>query len=135
MYCGCPLPGNTIGQRLNHLTRRLSGLEASEELIPPDRPDALQATHPSDHNYVQGHSPLFDMARKQLQENIRKRKERDVKHYQKRKLDEKTYKRMKAHDVAFLYPVPFVDSTTSPCVAVGEIRAHAIQVVSSLLFI
>lgn len=119
MHCGCPLPGNTIGQRLNRLTRRLSGSRVHDGLHPPDRPDALQATHPSEHNSIPGNSPLSEGARKLRQEKIKKRKERDLKEYQKGKLDEKTYKRMEGHDVAFLYPVPFFVPIVAGCVSLG----------------
>jgi hypothetical protein len=51
-YCGCPLPGDTIGQRLSRLISLTHPPEPPSQLVPPDRPDLLAATHASDHNAV-----------------------------------------------------------------------------------
>ncbi|KIJ93443.1 hypothetical protein K443DRAFT_135047 [Laccaria amethystina LaAM-08-1] len=51
-YCGCPLPGDTIGQRLSRLICLTHPPEPPSQLVPPDRPDLLAATHASDHNAV-----------------------------------------------------------------------------------
>uniref|UniRef100_A0A8H8CLD4 Uncharacterized protein n=1 Tax=Psilocybe cubensis TaxID=181762 RepID=A0A8H8CLD4_PSICU len=54
-YCGCPTVGDTIGERLLHAIEHKSKAKAKSTtlLIPPtDQPDALSATHPSDHNSV-----------------------------------------------------------------------------------
>lgn len=50
-YCGCPLPGDTIGQRLSRIVGKYAP-PAPSHLLPVDRPDFLSATHPSDHNAV-----------------------------------------------------------------------------------
>ncbi len=49
-HCGCPIPGDGIGKKLE----RLIGLQkpVPSQLVPYDRPDLLSATHPSDHNAV-----------------------------------------------------------------------------------
>ena len=57
-HCGCPVPGNSIGQRLSQMIglRRYSTSSSQpspSHLLPPDRSDLLSATHPSDHNAVQ----------------------------------------------------------------------------------
>ncbi|EIW76441.1 hypothetical protein CONPUDRAFT_158469 [Coniophora puteana RWD-64-598 SS2] len=51
MHCGCPLPGDTLGQKLKRLVNRHAPPEA-EALLPTDTPLALAATHPSEHNAV-----------------------------------------------------------------------------------
>lgn len=51
-YCGCPLPGDTIGQRLSRLISLTPTPQPPSQLVPPDRPDLLAATHASDHNAV-----------------------------------------------------------------------------------
>ena len=51
-YCGCPLPGDTIGQRLSRLISLSHTPQPPSQLVPPDRPDLLAATHASDHNAV-----------------------------------------------------------------------------------
>ena len=83
-------------------------------LVPPRRPDALEATHASEHNAVfevdpRTQQPVVDAAsRKAREEKAQKRKERDAKEYKAGKLDEDEYRTRSAHDAAFLYPVPFV---------------------------
>ncbi|KAJ7061512.1 hypothetical protein C8F01DRAFT_141769 [Mycena amicta] len=48
-YCGCPLPGATVGQRLS----RLVGTKGNPSYLqPPQLEKSLNATHPSDHNAV-----------------------------------------------------------------------------------
>lgn len=49
-HCGCPIPGDSIGQKLS----RLIGAQSTppSHLLPFNRPDLLSATHPSDHNAV-----------------------------------------------------------------------------------
>ncbi|KAK7469974.1 hypothetical protein VKT23_001411 [Stygiomarasmius scandens] len=57
-HCGCPIPGNTIGQKLSRLTRILTSepqtsTNSSSPVYPgTDTPPegAWHATHPSDHN-------------------------------------------------------------------------------------
>ncbi|KDR74375.1 hypothetical protein GALMADRAFT_280353 [Galerina marginata CBS 339.88] len=52
-HCGCPIPGDTIGQRLSRIVGVYSSPSAPpSHLMPFDRPDLLSATHPSDHNAV-----------------------------------------------------------------------------------
>lgn len=52
-HCGCPIPGDTIGQRLSRMVGIHSRTPASSShLVPIDRPDTLAATHASDHNAV-----------------------------------------------------------------------------------
>ncbi|KAK7442085.1 hypothetical protein VKT23_016359 [Stygiomarasmius scandens] len=51
VYCGCPISGETIGQKLTRLVGIQNNLK-QQYLSPPDRPGARDATHPSDHNAV-----------------------------------------------------------------------------------
>ncbi|KAK6993013.1 hypothetical protein R3P38DRAFT_3079281 [Favolaschia claudopus] len=53
-HCGCPLPSDTIGQRLSRLARPISLAPSRDPsyLIPPDCAHLRAATHPSDHNAV-----------------------------------------------------------------------------------
>lgn len=53
-HCGCPLPGTTIGQRLSKfISSRSEPIAPPSQLVPPaSRPDALAATHASEHNSV-----------------------------------------------------------------------------------
>ena len=122
-YCGCPLPGDTIGQKLSRLTRRFSSLSADKNgLIPPHRTDALSATHASEHNSVEltGHEATNQAQRKKREEKIRKRRERDEKNVRDGKMGADVLARGNAHDAAFLYPVPFVMyAPLSACVSVG----------------
>ncbi|KAF8165958.1 hypothetical protein B0H34DRAFT_648995 [Crassisporium funariophilum] len=49
-HCGCPIPGDSIGQRLSRLIS--TPTTPPSHLLPFNRPDLLSATHPSDHNAV-----------------------------------------------------------------------------------
>ena len=86
-------------------------------LVPPHRQDALSATHASEHNAVfqvdsRTQQPVIDAAAsKAREEKVQKMKERDAKDFEAGKLDEEEYRARSAHDVAFLYPVPFYAAT------------------------
>lgn len=120
MHCGCPLPGNTIGQRLKRLRALLDDSKPPSDLSalhPPTHPHdsaAFSGTHPSDHNSVHiekpkslsSHTdpvPLAD-ARAHLMKSLR---ERDAKAMRKGRMDQVQYQRGEGHDFAFLTPVPF----------------------------
>ena len=115
------MPGDTIGQRLSRLKRRLSSANPSNGLIPPHRKDALSATHASEHNCVQvQHGGLTEAQRKKRADKVRKRRERDEKNVRDGKLDPETLRRRDEHEAAFLYPVPFYAyMPIGACVAVG----------------
>lgn len=105
-HCGCPLPGDTIGQRLSRLVG--NGKNPSY-LIPPKRDDLLAATHPSDHNAVFAfhHKSASEFAQRRRRLKIEKRQQRDLKREQAGKLDRRNVQ----HDPAFLVPVPLYYSS------------------------
>lgn len=120
MHCGCPLPGNTIGQRLKRLTSILTSQSASARsdpsLCPPSHHATVyNGTHPSDHNCVR--VPMIQQGKKGQKDDVtfsdarakemKARRERDAKAVQQGKMDELQYKRGEGHDAAFLVPVPF----------------------------
>ncbi|THH07932.1 hypothetical protein EW146_g9155, partial [Bondarzewia mesenterica] len=108
MYCGCPLPGDTIGQKLTRLVQHMSNKPyTSSELSPPELPDLLAATHPSDHNgiTVQG-LPSAVMQRHLRQVKLQRRRVRDSARVKDGRMDKRTYQRGVDHSPAFLYPVP-----------------------------
>ncbi|CAL1714287.1 unnamed protein product [Somion occarium] len=121
MHCGCPLPGDTIGQKLTRLTNRLSISRLSDptgtSLHPPNHTDALSATHPSEHNSVELNSPSATAARKARLQKLKQRRERDAKKVEQGKMDKEAYDRGSAHDAAFLYPVPFYYPPVIGCAA------------------
>ncbi|KAK7035892.1 hypothetical protein R3P38DRAFT_3484110 [Favolaschia claudopus] len=95
-HCGCPLPGDTVGQRLSRLVGHGSN---PSYLVPPNRDDLLAATHPSDHNavYAFHHKAKSEAARRKRRAQIAKRQKRDA----------ISGRRTRApHDPAFLVPVP-----------------------------
>ncbi|KAF9463652.1 hypothetical protein BDZ94DRAFT_1192440, partial [Collybia nuda] len=105
-HCGCPLPGETIGQKLLRLIS--SYTQSPSYLVPPDRPDLLAATHPSDHNAVfamhqQKSGERAQAARRRKFEKRRKQEEQLIK---EGKLDPRVAERTRAHEQAFLVPVP-----------------------------
>ncbi|KAH8103957.1 hypothetical protein BXZ70DRAFT_888620 [Cristinia sonorae] len=120
MHCGCPLPGDTVGQRLSRLTSRFkspqpppafpSSTPTTNPLNPPRHPDALSATHPSEHNCVSdpnANTHTSEATRAKRIEKMRKRRERDAKLVEKGKMSKREYDRGAEHDLPFLYPVPF----------------------------
>lgn len=123
-YCGCPLPGDTLGQRLSRLKHRLSlsGGGASA-LVPPRRADARGATHASEHNSVslaplgESFAALADSKRRLREEKIARRRERDERLVREGKLDPDAARACEGHQVAFLYPVPFYAPPVAGCVA------------------
>jgi hypothetical protein len=62
-HCGCPIPGDGIGKKLE----RLIGLQkpAPFQLVPYNRADLLSATHPSDHNAVR-YTPSTETVHKRM---------------------------------------------------------------------
>lgn len=140
-YCGCPLPGDTIGQRFTRLKHRLSvSTPGATGLIPPRRPDALAATHASEHNsvYTGPKDPAHvDAGRKAREEKVKKRRQRDEELVRKGKLDEATLRRNADHEVAFLYPIAFYGQPVFGCVATGDwgygVGDFGCVVVSSIL--
>jgi hypothetical protein len=103
MHCGCPLPGETIGQKISGLGGK--PLKNRISLVPPDDIDLLGGTHPSDHNavYAFHHGEMNEGARKARQEKFKRRKERHAELVRKGKREPG---RGGAHDTAFLMPFP-----------------------------
>ncbi|KAJ7119045.1 hypothetical protein C8R44DRAFT_625746 [Mycena epipterygia] len=95
-HCGCPLPGDTIGQRLSRLVRH----GTTSYLVPPARDSLLAATHPSDHNAVFPfhYKKTAEAAQRRRREKIAKRTQRDI--------ERGARAPNTRHDPAFLIPVP-----------------------------
>lgn len=112
VHCGCPLPGETIRQKLLNLINSYE--PRATHLIPPrERSDLLAATHPSDHNAVYAlhdkHHSEVSQARRR--EKFKERQERDIGLAKRGKLDRKRVDRSYGHDPAFLVPVPYYPVT------------------------
>ncbi|KAK0190289.1 hypothetical protein F5146DRAFT_1043593 [Armillaria mellea] len=106
-HCGCPLPGDTIGQRLSRLVSIHKQSGPPSHLVPPrDRSDLLAATHPSDHNAVYS----FDALRRARLE----KRERRIKREEGKGISRN---RSVGHDPAFLVPVPLYFGYGTGCVA------------------
>lgn len=126
MHCGCPLPGDTVGKRLKNLVRHLkakssassSSASVDYRLVPPHRPDALSATHASEHNSVQlaGNEDATEANRVVRVNEARRRRERDQERVGRGEMDGEVWRRGFAHEAAFLYPVPL--ESRAPPVAV-----------------
>ncbi|KAK0190266.1 hypothetical protein F5146DRAFT_1193644 [Armillaria mellea] len=114
-YCGCPLPGNTIGQRLRRLKSMLKQSWPPSYLFPPpDRNDLLAATHPSDHNavYLTDHKEQVDAQRRARLAKRQRRIMRD---------EEKGIRRNSVdHDPAFLAPTPLYFNDDARYVAITD---------------
>ena len=88
-----------------------------------------------------GHEVATEAQRRRRAEKMRKRRERDEKSVRDGKMDADTLQRGSAHDVAFLYPVPFMYfAPVAGCVSVGGWNGGtcaggaACAVVSGLLY-
>ncbi|KZT67388.1 hypothetical protein DAEQUDRAFT_713656 [Daedalea quercina L-15889] len=116
-YCGCPLPGDTIGDKLQRLTRKLvASKEQGSSLRPPAHPDIPPATHASEHNAVQAlrngalssrQTAKLHHQRRQRQKKTQERRERDARRVRRGELDPEQYRLGEMHYPAFLTPVPF----------------------------
>lgn len=108
MHCGCPLPGDTIGQKLSSKLKLNNNSQKPSYLLPPENPDILQATHPSDHNSVFAfhHEGQSEASRRNRRAKALKRRQRDAENVQKGKLDREAYERGDGHGQAFLMPIP-----------------------------
>ncbi|KAG2370303.1 hypothetical protein BDR07DRAFT_1265614 [Suillus spraguei] len=110
MHCGCPLPGDTIGQKLRRL---LSSRPTDNVLLLPPKSDARAATHPSDHNAV---FALHDMSA-----SLRRRENRERKAETRKLRAERNGRAVRGenvdHEIAFLYPVPMFYYYPGGCVA------------------
>ncbi|KAG6917558.1 hypothetical protein DXG01_002027 [Tephrocybe rancida] len=128
IYCGCPVPGKTMGRRLSNLLNSsptTSRVRAPSYLIPLDRSDLLSSTHPSDHNSVIFTGTLE--SRKQIYDDQERRREKLNKlriqesKSGSKKSDSKKDVPRKASDTlfgtAFLLPIPYHSSVS--CVANG----------------
>jgi hypothetical protein len=118
-YCGCPIPGETIAQKVARVIKADHAIPS--QLVPPNRDDLLAATHPSDHNAV------FAMHRKWSSQKSQKNRRKKFARRQKANaalakvglLDERDIERSHGHHPAFLMPVPlyYYDSVGAGCVA------------------
>ncbi|KAG2747340.1 hypothetical protein P692DRAFT_20935613, partial [Suillus brevipes Sb2] len=111
MHCRCPLPGDTIGQKLRRL---LSSQANNNVLLLPPKSDARAATHPSDHNAV--------FALHNMSTSMRHRENRARKAEMRRLRAEQDGRAVKRdgnvdHGIAFLYPVPMFYYYPGGCVA------------------
>lgn len=106
-YCGCPLSGTSTGQRLARFQSRL-GLRdvtiSQDDLRPPQREDALLATHASDHNCAFKAKQYSYSIRKVRAQEISERRVRDIKHVRNGKVSEDIVNRGLSHNAAFLVP-------------------------------
>ncbi|KAG6334620.1 hypothetical protein ID866_4472 [Astraeus odoratus] len=121
MYCGCPPPGETLGQRIRrtlsiaHLKDKPATVDAS--LIPPEDTSARAATHPSDHNAL----PIMGQrAREKRMKQFRERRAKEEKRLAKEgdKKTKTTFEQLD-HQPAFLAPVPLPNSYSAPAATGG----------------
>ncbi|KII90656.1 hypothetical protein PLICRDRAFT_697162 [Plicaturopsis crispa FD-325 SS-3] len=91
MYCGCPLPGETIGQKIKRMSKNY---RLQHDFLRPPENEVLAATHPS------------DKARERRTAKQEARRQRDAKYLERGKMDRAAYERGAQHDSAFIYPVP-----------------------------
>jgi hypothetical protein len=119
MHCGCPLPGNTIGQKL--MSKVLFGRTERPSLLPPANTNILQGTHPSDHNAVFAfhQEAQRESLRRSRREKASKRRQRDAEKVQKGQLDQRAYERGEGHDQAFLTAIPLYYSGRGVAGCVG----------------
>ncbi|KAH9002363.1 hypothetical protein EDB86DRAFT_2827331 [Lactarius hatsudake] len=122
--CGCPLPGNTIGQKLARLVP-LSGSKhyPLARLAPPaDQPGILAASHPSDHNTVAVLGlPNNSAAKAQRDSKALRRGEREVSRVRRGEISQEEFERNAGHSAPFLVPVPLTSATVLPGIPLGHV--------------
>jgi len=124
--CGCPLPGNTIGQRLARLvTHAGSKHYPLSRLAPPaDQPEILAASHPSDHNTVAVLGlPSNTTAKAQRETKAFRRREREASRMRKGEMTQEEFKRNAEHTVPFLVPVSLTPAAMTPCTPPGQVMS------------
>lgn len=124
--CGCPLPGNTIGQRFaRFVTHAGSRHYPLSRLAPPtDQPEILAASHPSDHNTVAVLGlPSNTTAKAQRESKAFRRREREASRLQKGEITQEEFKRNVEHTVPFLVPVPLTSAVMTPCTPLGQVMS------------
>lgn len=124
--CGCPLPGNTIGQKLARLVP-LSGSKhyPSARLAPPvDQPEILAGSHPSDHNTIAVLGlPNNSTAKAQRDVKALRRREREVCRVRKGEISQEEFERNAGHAAPFLVPVPLTPATVLPITPFGQVTS------------
>jgi hypothetical protein len=124
--CGCPLPGNTIGQRFARLvTHAGSKHYPLSRLAPPaDQPEILAASHPSDHNTVAVLGlPSNTTAKAQRESKAFRRREREASRMRKGEMTQEEFKRNAEHTVPFLVPVPLTPAVMTPYTPLGQVMS------------
>ncbi|KIK81036.1 hypothetical protein PAXRUDRAFT_15460 [Paxillus rubicundulus Ve08.2h10] len=113
-YCGCPLPGTTLGQKLRRALSSHTPV-AHSALRPPS--EAAVGTHPSDHNAVFAmHNAKASLrAREQRQQKTERRRLREEREMQAVNRDGRR-SLGPVHGQAFLYPVPLYYAPIGGCV-------------------
>ncbi|KAI0049887.1 hypothetical protein FA95DRAFT_1488384 [Auriscalpium vulgare] len=114
MQCGCPLPGDTIGQKLSRIASRSYPQSALSP--PPELPELLVASHPSDHNSVAVPAlPHYKANHRAFEKKMQRRRDRAAR-------DGTSSKEQFDHGglgfaPAFLVPVPLLWGEAGACVA------------------
>jgi hypothetical protein len=124
--CGCPLPGNTIGQRLARLvTHAGSRHYPLSRLAPPaDQPEILAASHASDHNTIAVLGlPSNTSAKSQRESKAFRRREREASRLRKGEMTEEEFKRNAEHTVPFLVPVPLTPTAMTSHTPLGQVTS------------
>lgn len=128
-YCGCPIPGDSIGKKLSRLISVSTASQQRSPLVPQDRGDILASTHPSDHDAVHffrqdryTDCPVEKRAEKEWNSSTRFLYDEERAKLNKAKEKNKSQKNdllAKTHDIAFLIPIPIYSASISKpqCVA------------------
>ncbi|KAF8655057.1 hypothetical protein AX16_003258 [Volvariella volvacea WC 439] len=136
-YCGCPMPGETIGQKLSRLIqhdRDSSGSQDIPSLLLPvsNRDDSMLATHPSDHNsvFAMHQRANAESSRRERKYKNTRRREREMERHKKEQGKKKKDKEKdsalaevlsaaaeltSSWDPAFLTPVPYQSHPAAGC--------------------
>jgi len=123
--CGCPLPGNTLAQRLARLVPHAGSRHYPlSRLAPPaDQPEIPAASHPSDHNTVAVLGLRSNSSAKaQRESKAFRRREREASRVRKGELTQEEFERNAGHAAPFLVPVPLTPAaSTVPVTPLGQV--------------
>jgi hypothetical protein len=122
--CGCPLPGNTISQRLARLVSHPGSRHYPLSRIAPpaDQPEILAASHPSDHNTIAVLGlPNNANAKAQRENKALRRREREASRMRKGEMTREEFERNAGHTAPFLVPVPLSPPGPVPVTPLGQV--------------
>jgi hypothetical protein len=91
---------------------------------PPDQPEILAASHPSDHNTMAVLGLSSNTTAKAQRENkALRRREREASRVQKGEMTQEEFERNAEHAAPFLVPIPLIPPVPVPVTPLGQVTS------------